>query len=95
MAKYFSNRNLPREHLRVERDKLSPKPPTLKTYAKTRTTGADTLLSTVLQNRVAITTVFFKAKQKVIDMDFDNTFFEAAMDVSTWDTIAEWESVLR
>jgi hypothetical protein len=39
--------------------------------------------------------VFFKAKQKVIDMDFDNTFFEAAMDVSTWDAIAEWEPMLR
>jgi hypothetical protein len=74
MAKYFSNRNLPREHLRVERDKLSPKPPTLKLYAQTRWTGAATLLSTVLQNREAITTVFFKANQKVIDMDFDNTF---------------------
>jgi hypothetical protein len=39
--------------------------------------------------------VLFKAKQKVSDMDFDNTFFEAAIDVSTWDAIAEWEPVLR
>jgi hypothetical protein len=39
--------------------------------------------------------VFFKAKQKVIDLDFDNTTFEAAMDVSKWDAIAEWEPVLR
>jgi hypothetical protein len=95
MAKYFLNCHLPRDHLRVERDKLSPKPPTLKLYAQTRWTGAATLLSTVLKNREAITAVFFKAKQKVIDMDFDNTFFEAAMDVSTWDAIAEWEPVLR
>jgi hypothetical protein len=42
-----------------------------------------------------ITTVFFKAKQKVIDLDFDSTTFEAAMDVSKWDAIAEWEPVLR
>jgi hypothetical protein len=42
-----------------------------------------------MQNREAITAVVFKAKQKVIDMDFDNTLFEAAMDVSTWDAIAE------
>jgi hypothetical protein len=75
MAKYFSNRHLPREHLRVEGYKLSPKPSTLKLYAQTRWTGAATLLSTVLQNRETITTVFFKAKQKVIDMEFDNTFF--------------------
>jgi hypothetical protein len=75
MAKYFSNRHLPREHLCVERDKLSPKPPTLKFYAQTRWTRAATLLSTVLQNRETITTVFFKAKQKVIDMDFDKFFF--------------------
>jgi hypothetical protein len=71
MAKYFSNRHLPREHLRVERDRLSPKPPTLKLYAQTRWTGATTLLSTVLQNREADSTVLFEAKQKVIDMDFD------------------------
>jgi hypothetical protein len=32
MAKYFSNRHLPREHLRVERYKLSPKPPSLKFF---------------------------------------------------------------
>jgi hypothetical protein len=51
MTEYFSNRHIPREHLRVERDKLSPKPPTLKLYAQTRCTGAATLLSTVLQNR--------------------------------------------
>jgi hypothetical protein len=95
MAEYFSNRHLSREHLRVERDKLSPKPPTLKLYAQTRCNGAATVLSTVVQNREAITAVFFKAKQKVIGMDFDNTFFEAAMDVSTWDAIAEWEPVLR
>jgi hypothetical protein len=95
MAKYFSNRHLPREHLRVERDKLSPKPPTLKLYAQTRWTGAATLLSTVLQKREAITTVFVRAKQKVVDMDFDNNFFEAAIDVSTWNAIAEWEPVLR
>jgi hypothetical protein len=38
MAIFFSNRHLPREHLRVERDKLSPKPPTLKLYAQTRWT---------------------------------------------------------
>jgi hypothetical protein len=30
MAKYFSNRHLSRENLRAKRDKLSPKPPTLK-----------------------------------------------------------------
>jgi hypothetical protein len=48
-----------------------------------------------LQNREAITTVIFKAKQKVIDMVFENTFFEAAMDVSAWDASAEWEPVLR
>jgi hypothetical protein len=58
-AKYFTNRHLPREHLRVERDKMSPKPPTLKLYAHTRWTGAATLLSTVVQNCKAITTVFF------------------------------------
>jgi hypothetical protein len=90
-----SNRYLPREQLRIERDKLSPMPPTLKLYAQTRWTGAATLLSTVLQNREAITTVFFKAKQMVIDLDFDNSFFEAAMDVSTLDAIAEWEPVMR
>jgi hypothetical protein len=33
MAKRFSNRHLPREHLRVEREKLSPKLPTLKLCA--------------------------------------------------------------
>jgi hypothetical protein len=38
MARYFFNRHLPREHLRDERDKLSPKPPTLKLYAQTRWT---------------------------------------------------------
>jgi hypothetical protein len=94
MDTYFSNRQPPREHLRVERDKLSPKPPTLQLYAQTRWTGSATLLSTVLQNREAITAVFFKAKQEAIDMAFD-TFFEAAMDVSTCDAIAEWEPVLR
>jgi hypothetical protein len=67
----------------------------MKYYSQTRCTRAATLLSTVLQNHEAITTVFFKAKQKVIDMDFYNTFFEAAMDVSTWDEIAEWEPALR
>jgi hypothetical protein len=90
MAKVFSNRHLPREHLRVERDKLSPKPPTLKLYAQTRWTGATTLLRAVMQNRDS---VFFKAKQ-VIEMDFDNICFEEAMDVSTWDAIAEWEPML-
>jgi hypothetical protein len=95
MAKYFYNRHLSRENLRVERNKLSSKLPTLELYAQTCWTGAVTLLSTVLQNCEAITTVFFKAKQKVIDMDFDNTFFEAAMNVSTWGAIAEWEPVLR
>jgi hypothetical protein len=39
--------------------------------------------------------VSFKAEQKVVDMDFDNTVFEAAINVSTWDTIAKWEPVLR
>jgi hypothetical protein len=95
MAKNFSNRHRPRESLRVEREKLSPKPPTLKLYAQTRWTGAATLLRTVMQNHEAITTVFFKAKQKVIDIDLTTPFFEAAMDVSTWDAIAKWESMLR
>jgi hypothetical protein len=74
MAKYFSNRHLPREHLRAERGKQSPKPPTLILNAQTRWTGSATLLSTALQNREAITTAFYNAKQNVIDMDFD-TFF--------------------
>jgi hypothetical protein len=95
MAKCFSNRHLPREHLRVEREKLSPKTSTLKVYSQTRWTGAVTLLRKVMQNSEANTAMFFKAKQKVIDMDFDKTFFEAVMDVSTWDAIAEWEPMLR
>jgi hypothetical protein len=37
----------------------------------------------------------FKAKKTVIEMDFDNTCFEAETDVSTWDAIAEWEPILR
>jgi hypothetical protein len=74
MAKVFSNRHPPREDLRVEHETLSPKPATLKLYAQTRWTGAATLLRTAMQNREAITTVFFKAKQRVIDMNFDNTF---------------------
>jgi hypothetical protein len=79
----FSNRHLPREHLRIEREKLSPKLPTLKLYAQSCWTGAATLLRPVMQKRESITTVVLKAKQKVLDMDFETTFFEAAMAVST------------
>jgi hypothetical protein len=95
MARLFSYRHGPLEHLRVEREKLSPKPPTLKLYAQTRWTGAATLLRTEMQNHEATTTDFFKAKQKVIDMDLTTPFFEAATDASTWDAIAKWESMLR
>jgi hypothetical protein len=94
MAKVSSNRHL-REHIRFESAKLPPTSPTLKLYAQTRWTGCATLQRTVMQNREAIITVFFKPKQKVIDMDFDNIFFEAAMGVSTLDAIAEREPKLR
>jgi hypothetical protein len=74
IAKVSSNRHLLREHLRFERAKLPPKPPTLKLYAQTRWTGSATLQRTVMQNREAIITVFFKAKQKVIDMDLTTPY---------------------
>jgi hypothetical protein len=64
MAIFFSNRKLPREHLRVEREKLSPKPPTLKLYAQARWTGAATLLRTVMQNCEANTTAFSRQRRR-------------------------------
>jgi len=60
-----------------------------------RWTRTASLLTSVIKNLGSITTVLFKAKQRVIEMDFPPSLFDSIMENDDWDNVAQWEPVLR
>jgi len=94
LAKYFHNHHLPRAHLIKQQQTETPQPPAQKLSTPTRWTGTVCLLTSVLKNRGSITTVLFKAKQRVIDMDSPPSLFDLVMENDDWDNVAQWEPAL-
>ena len=86
VAYYFRGTHLGGKQLDLEREKISPKPQTVKTFPKTRWNGASVMINSLIDNKETITTLFTKeflkdSEESLLDIHETNGKAREAYDI--------------